>query len=81
MTLVRDILTGIRSARIFRRALGRSFIGLVALALAAAVIAPAIARIRDLTILEFWTLIAGLLVEQLIGPDIRSRSARSRPTG
>ncbi|GAC1411746.1 MAG: hypothetical protein NVSMB64_21720 [Candidatus Velthaea sp.] len=81
LTLARDLVAGARSSRIFSRALGRFLIGLTALSIAAAVTAPVIARFRDLTIIEFWTLIAGLLVEQLVGPDIRARIARRRSTG
>ncbi|GAC1420850.1 MAG: hypothetical protein NVSMB5_13620 [Candidatus Velthaea sp.] len=80
-TLVRDILAGIGSRPIFPRAIVRFSIGFAALAAAAAVTAPLIARSRDLTILEIWTLVAGLLVEQLVGPDIRARSSRRRSTG
>ena len=72
-SLVRDLARGARAPRTFAFGTLRFLVGLGLLALAALVALPAIPGARAFTLLETGMLIAALLVEQLIGPDLRRR--------
>jgi hypothetical protein len=78
MTLVRDIVRGARVARSLGFGIVRFLIGFALLILAAIVAKPAIPTLRAFTFVETGMLIAALLVEQLVGPDLRRR-LRRRP--
>lgn len=71
--LVADVRSGLRDAAAAVRGLGRFAVGGAALLGAAVVSAPVAARTIDFTVVECWALIAALIVEQLVGPDIRAR--------
>ena len=71
--LVRDIRDGLHRPAAVSRGLARLAIGAVALLAAATVSAPVAARPLDFTIIECWALVTALVIEQLIGPDLRTR--------
>jgi hypothetical protein len=58
------------------RGIARITFGLALLALGAALILPLSIQMRTFTVLETWTVLTGLLVEQLIGGSLRSRVPR-----
>lgn len=72
-----DLIADLRRAVASRRGLAAGaarFVGGAALLLLAAFVAgPALLNRRTFTVLETATLVAALLVEQLIGPDLRRR--------
>ena len=58
----------------------RFLIGLGLLVLAAVVARPAMPTMRAFTLIETGMIVAALLVEQLVGPDLRGRwRPRRRP--
>lgn len=71
------LFADVRAARHDRRAVMRGFVrlavGVVALIAAATVSAPLASRAADFTIIECWALVTALVVEQLLGPDLRAR--------
>jgi hypothetical protein len=71
--LARDLAGGIARPAAALRGLARFAAGLLLLAAAAALLLPASIQVRTFTVLETWTLLAGLLVEALIGADLRAR--------
>ncbi|HEV3141246.1 MAG TPA: hypothetical protein VGY57_12050 [Vicinamibacterales bacterium] len=76
LRLVQDIAAGVRSPRSIARGIARFLIGALLLVLAGVVARPAMPTARAFTIIETGMLIAALLVEQLIGNDLR-RALRS----
>ena len=75
--LARDLARGVRTPAVFARGFVRFFLGFALLLLAAIVARPAIPTLRAFTLIETGMLIAGLLVENLIGPDVRRRLRRA----
>ena len=71
--LVRDIRDGLRRPSAIVRGIVRLAIGALALLAAATVSAPVATRAIDFTIIECWALVTALVIEQLIGPDLRAR--------
>lgn len=76
VSLVRDLARGARRPRTLALGGVRFLVGLGLLVLAAAIVLPAVPGARTFTLLETGMLIAALLVEQLIGPDLRRRLRR-----
>ena len=54
------------------RAVGRFAGGLFLLAAGGVLLLPLALQVRTFTVLETWTVLTGLLVEQLIGTDFRN---------
>jgi hypothetical protein len=71
--LARDVAAGISRPAIAARAAARIIIGLLLLAAGAALLLPLTIQVRTFTVLETWTVLTGLFVEQLIGADLRAR--------
>jgi hypothetical protein len=71
--LVRDIVRGVRTPRPLVRGLIRFALGFALLFLAAAIARPAMPTLRTFMLIETGMLIAALLVENLVGPDLRRR--------
>jgi hypothetical protein len=71
--LVLDIRRGLQRKSSIGRGLLRFAAGTLALMLAAAISAPVVARSIDFTIIECWALVTALVLEQLVGPDLRAR--------
>ena len=78
LRLVRDVARGMRVPATLGRGLIRFAVGFGLLLLAALVARPAIPTVRAFTIIETGMLVAALLVEQLVGTDLRA-NARRRP--
>jgi hypothetical protein len=70
--LARDLITGIARPAVAISAIARGAGGLFLLAAGAILLLPLALASRTYVILETWTLLTGLLVEQLIGPDLRA---------
>jgi len=71
--LIVDVRAGLREKSAIIHGVVRLTIGAIAL-LAAATISAAVAnRAADFTVVECWTLVTALVVEQLVGPDLRTR--------
>jgi hypothetical protein len=80
LTLIRDIARGVRIPRALGFGIVRFLIGFALLVLAAVVARPGLPSVRAFTFVETGMLIAALLVEQLVGPDLRRRlRLRRRP--
>ena len=77
MRLVRDVVAGTREPVSVARGAVRFAIGFALLVLAALIARPAMPTMRAFTVLETLMLIAALLVEALVGPDLRA--TRRRP--
>lgn len=75
--MARDLAAGISRPSTALRAVARTAGGLALLALGAALVLPLSIAVRTFTVLETWTVLTGLLVEQLIGNDLRSREPRT----
>jgi hypothetical protein len=71
--LFADVRAGLRQPSAILRGLVRLATGLIALLAAATVSAPVAARAFDFTVIECWALVTALVLEQLIGPDVRAR--------
>jgi len=76
LRLIRDVAAGVRVPRVLAGGLLRFLIGLGLLMLAAVVARPAMPTMRAFMLIETGMLIAALLVENLIGPDLRRRLRR-----
>lgn len=76
LRLGRDIARGVRVPRSFALGLLRFIVGAVLLFAAADVARPGMPTMQAFTFIETGMLIAALLVEQLVGPDLR-RQLRS----
>lgn len=71
--LARDLLHGFTRPAIAVRAATRLLTGLLLLAAGAALVLPLTIHVRTFSVLETWTVLTGLFVEQLIGTDLRTR--------
>ena len=76
LQLVRDVVRGARVPAVLGRALLRFATGCLLLFLAAEVARPALPTLRSFMLIETGMLIAALLVENLVGPDLRRRLRR-----
>ena len=73
LQLARDLVRGARVPAVLLRGVLRFLIGGGLLFLAAIVARPGMPTLRAFTLIETGMLIAALLVENLIGPDLRRR--------
>jgi hypothetical protein len=69
--LVRDLATGFSRPSTALLAVARTTGGFTLLVIGAALVLPLSIQLRTFTVLETWTVLTGLLVEQLIGADLR----------
>jgi hypothetical protein len=69
--LLHDVVTGAREPARLRAGLIRFCIGFLLLVLAGLVARPALPTLRTYTVMETAMLIAALIVEQLVGDDLR----------
>ena len=76
LRLIRDVAAGVRIPRVLAQGLLRFLIGVGLLMLAALVARPAMPTMRAFTLIETGMIVAALLVEQLVGPDLRRASVR-----
>jgi hypothetical protein len=72
LRLAADVRAGLRKKSAIAAGAARFAIGALALLASAAISAPLASRV-DFTIVEVWALVTALLLEQLIGPDLRAR--------
>ena len=82
--LVADIRAGARVSAVALRGTIRFAAGLAALAGGVVIVGALVARQLDFTVLESWALVTALLIEQLVGPDLRAAVANAvkrRPAG
>jgi hypothetical protein len=79
LTLLHDITAGARRPRVLLIGVARFLAGLGLLVLAGLIARPSTPSFRSFTFLETWMLIAALLVEMLIGNDLRIRVRRPSP--
>lgn len=73
LRLASDVAAGVRIPRVLALGVLRFIIGAALLLMAADVARPAIPSMHAFTLLETGMLIAALLVETLVGPDVRRR--------
>jgi hypothetical protein len=73
LQLARDLGRGVRQPRVLARGLLRFAVGAALLVLAGLITRPAMPSLHVFTFLETGMLIAALLVENLVGPDLRRR--------
>jgi HAMP domain-containing protein len=71
--LARDIVHGVRTPTLLVRGLIQFAFGIALLFLAAEIARPAMPTLRAFMLIETGMLIAALLVENLVGPDLRRR--------
>jgi hypothetical protein len=76
LRMLRDVASGMRVPRVLARGILRFAIGAGLLFLAAVVARPAMPTMRAFTLIETGMIVAALLVEQLVGPDLRRVSER-----
>jgi hypothetical protein len=76
LRLIRDVASAVRVPRVLAGGILRFLIGFGLLFLAAVVARPAMPTMRAFTLIETGMIIAALLVEQLVGPDLRRASVR-----
>jgi len=74
--LLRDVAAGAREPARLGAGLIRFCIGLLLLVLAGLVARPALPTLRIYTVIETATLIAALIVEQLVGDELRGAARR-----
>jgi hypothetical protein len=67
------VRTGLAHPATALAGISRAVAGIVLLALGAVLVFPVATGSRTYLILETWTVLTGLLVEQLIGPDLRAQ--------
>ena len=77
LRLARDVARGVRVPRSLLRGTARFFAGAGLLVLAGVIARPAMPSLRAFTIIETGMLIAALLVEALIGGDLRRTMRRT----
>jgi hypothetical protein len=65
--LVQDLANGVRRPLVLLRGLLRFATGVLLLAAGAVLLVPLSIGTRTFTVLETWTVLTGLLVEQLLG--------------
>ncbi len=80
LRLMRDVANGVRVPRVLARGVLRFLIGFGLLFLAAVVARPAMPTMRAFTLIETGMIVAALLVEQLVGPDLRRASVHRTAT-
>lgn len=73
LRLASDVAAGVRVPRLLAGGVLRFVVGCALLFVAADVARPGIPSMRAFTLLETGMLIAALLVETLVGPDVRRR--------
>jgi hypothetical protein len=73
VNLARDLAAGAKKPAVAVRGLARFTGGLLLLLAGAILVLPLAIQVRTFTVLEIWTVLTGLLVEQLIGWDPRAR--------
>ena len=73
-----DLRTALRQRSNVSRGWIRFFSGALAVALAVSVSAPIAIDVRSVGIIDSWELVTALIVEQLIGPDLRAEQRASR---
>lgn len=73
LRVLRDIGAGFTSLRTLTTGFVRLLVGVVAIAIAGVVLLPVFLRSSQPTIVESLTLVTGLIVESLIGTDLRAR--------
>ncbi len=78
LQLARDVSRGARIPAKLARGLVRFLVGCALLLLAAVVARPGMPTLRAFTLIETGMLIAALIVENLIGPDLRRRVRPAR---
>ncbi len=71
--LFADVRAGLRDGGSLLRGTIRFIGGVIALLAAALVSAPVASRAYDFTVIECWALVTALLIEQLLGPALRTR--------
>jgi len=76
LRLIRDVVRGVRVPRVLASGVLRFLVGFGLLVLAAVVARPAMPTMRAFTLIETGMIVAALLVEQLVGPDLRRVSVR-----
>jgi len=76
LRLMRDVAIGVRIPRALASGILRFLIGLGLLVLAALIARPATPTRAAFTLIETGMIVAALLVEQLVGPDLRRASMR-----
>jgi hypothetical protein len=72
--LARDVATSVRRPLILLRGLLRFAAGVLLIAAGALLLLPLAIGTRTFTVLETWTVLTALLVEQLFGPGARPSS-------
>lgn len=72
--MARDVAAGVARPAVLVGGILRFVAGLLLLATGAALVLPLTVEVRTFTVLETLTVLTGLLVEQLIGADLRPRS-------
>ncbi len=77
LQLARDVARGVRTPRTFAYGMLRLITGAALLFLAADVARPGMPTMQAFTFIETGMLVAALLVEQLVGPDLRRQLRRS----
>lgn len=73
LRMLRDVARGARVPRVLARGAVRFLTGFGLLFLAALIARPAMPTLRAFTVIETGMIVAALLVEQLVGPDLRRR--------
>jgi len=73
LRLLVDVRAGLHERAAIVRGLVRLALGALALLAAVGVSAPVATRAGDFTVIECWALVIALVIEQLIGPDLRAR--------
>jgi hypothetical protein len=71
--LFADVRAGLRKRSAVIRGLVRLAVGILAMTAAVTVSAPVATRAVDFTVIECWALAIALVVEQLVGTDLRAR--------
>ena len=79
--LAADVGRGVRTPKLFAQGLLRFALGVALLFLAAEIARAAMPTLRAFMLIETGMLIAALLVENLIGPDLRRRVRTPAPSG
>jgi hypothetical protein len=77
LTLLRDLAAGVRVPKVLLVGVVRFIAGLGLLWLAGFIVRPAATSARSFTFLETVTVIAALLVEMLVGNDLRARARKA----
>jgi hypothetical protein len=72
--LARDVAAGTTQPLVALRSVARFIAGLILLVAGAVLLLPLAIQTRTFTILETWTAVTGLLVEQLLGFSEKPRS-------